>query len=347
MDKGVSAIVSTVLIVLVVISLAGIFLVYSQRAATQLTESATRQQQALIAQTDAPFVIEGVSSDEVFLRNVGSSPIEQGSVQVFLEDILLEATIPTPIQAGQIGTITLPRSIALKRGGSYTLRMTGRAVSDHVPVTIEPTSCRALLHRGESTGNGIYTIRPLGEEVQVYCDMANGGWTLAMMNSPYGTPPKPNWNDAVNGNTITGTLGPDLTAFDQFLGVKYWGSLGETLRIEMGSSPTSLNHKATYTFAVDPSNFYSIGLSNEQLLLGGTSPGLFNYHNNRPLTTFDADHDENLGNCANYYGNTAWWYGSCWSGNVWGGGDSGSYANSPYWVSSGSDYWPWGAIWLR
>lgn len=42
--------------------------------------------------------------------------------------------------------------------------------------------CVDILNRGDSTGNGVYTVDPDGDgslpSRQAYCDMSNGGWTL-------------------------------------------------------------------------------------------------------------------------------------------------------------------------
>ena len=177
--------------------------------------------------------------------------------------------------------------------------------------------------------------------------MSNGGWTLVLLNSPYSTPPKPNWDQVVNNNNIQGNIDGGLTSFDQFLGVEYWNSLGNTMRVEVGNSPTSISHRATYTFSLNSDNYYSLSMSNQNILIGGTAPGIYTYHNNRPLSAYDADHDAHSGNCATYYSNTAWWYGACWSGSFWGGGNADGYTNNPYWTGSWSEYFSWGAIWVR
>ena len=136
--------------------------------------------------------------------------------------------------------------------------------------------------------------------------------------------------------------------FDQLLGLKYWEGLGTRLRVETGNGPLTILHRANYNFFFDEEDHYSINLSNEVIYIGSTSPGLFTYHNYQPLTTWDSDNDNHAANCSESYANTPWWYSSCWSGNFWGGGGSAGHQNKPYWTGSGtSNYYNWGAFWVR
>jgi hypothetical protein len=131
------------------------------------------------------------------------------------------------------------------------------------------------------------------------------------------------------------------------LGLKYWNRLGSKLRVEAGDSSTIIKHRADYTFNLSASGadpFYNINLSDQNIVsTDKTVPGLFAYHNNKPFSTKDKDNDVSTSDCSRNYGNTAWWHVSCWDGSFWGLNST----SKPYWTSSSSDYYDWGAFWIR
>ncbi|MCF7846946.1 MAG: FG-GAP-like repeat-containing protein [Candidatus Gracilibacteria bacterium] len=201
-----------------------------------------------------------------------------------------------------------------------------------------PRSCSEILAKGNSTGDGLYTIDPLGtgSGFQAYCDMTTdgGGWTLVWSNTrdTAGTASSGfTWDQSLyTTSSVNGTLGTDLTAFDQFLGLAQWETLGDELRIDWAPETSATAQQRMYAdFSFDEANNYTLQLSNPDQKLdvvGSGLPGLYSTHNNRPFTTIDADNDSHSSaNCASSYGNP-WWYVACWSGNISGYNvDDGAY----------------------
>lgn len=218
-------------------------------------------------------------------------------------------------------------------------------------------SAAQIIVMNPSAIDTLYWLDPDGnggdDPFEVFCDMTTdgGGWTLVLLNNAgVSTCPKPTWNEVVNEINYNGTLSADITSFDLFLGVKYWNVLGTEMRLDMGAGPASLSHRASYDFSLDEANYYALNMSGEVISIqaeGTTaSPGMYSYHNGRPLSTCDADHDAYTSSCANNYNCASWWYGSCWSGSFWGGGGE-SFQDAPYWYASGAEYFSYGSIWVR
>lgn len=269
--------------------------------------------------------------------------------------ILLSLILSWSVNAQEAGKVGGTDVDNIKNIGNVPISATGGI--GNMPVEVYMCNCMAIKENNPAAADGIYTIDPDGEGEIVpfdcYCDMTTdgGGWTLVLLsNSSVAGCPRPYWTDVVNSVNLNGALSEDITSFDLFLGVKNWNYLGTTARLDMGDSPSSLSHRAYYTFSLNEGNNYALVMSEEVITIHAAettaSPGIYTYHNGRPLTTRDADHDGSSGNCSTFYYESAWWYGNCWSGSFWGGGLE-SFQDAPYWTGNGTEYFSYGSIWLK
>ena len=156
-------------------------------------------------------------------------------------------------------------------------------------------------------------------------------------------------------------LGTNPSNFNLWVGLNKWNSIvaasGQRKFVEMVSSNIGVklgqtgfhSKRARWTWTGWSGTYAWQGVANYSLELGANSPGLYNYHiaGGYSFSAYDLDQDGYSSNCATFYGNTPFWYGSCWSGNFWGGGTGGGYADGPFWDGSGSDYFNYGAYYVK
>lgn len=222
--------------------------------------------------------------------------------------------------------------------------------------------------------SGWYTIWLNEEPVTVYVDQtySGGGWVCVLANrintsgmnnlTYYNAVNTCNYRTGSVANstntlvTVPSKLG-SLSDYNIFIGARLWPLLGYRANasaitvvqfVSTSVQPLSGTHTKRYRwqFSNWSTTYGFAGVSAVSDETGTGAPGMYNYHalNGFGLTTYDFDQDQNGGNCATYYNNNPFWYGSCWSGNWFAGG---GYADAPYWDSSGSDYHNYGAVYIK
>lgn len=221
--------------------------------------------------------------------------------------------------------------------------------------------------------SGWYWINTAVGPVHVYVNQEydGGGWVLALANrASKGAMSNLTYSDAVNScnirtdsNTVIpiGSKLTGLTNYDMWLGTKFWSSLSgrvtankvTVVQYVAGSYGVGLNTTASHTkryrwrFDNFNSSYAIVGATAISDETSTGAPGFYTYHaaNGFNLTTYDQDQDTNGSNCATLYGNTPWWYGSCWSGHYFPNG--GGYTNAAHWDGSTTDNHQYGAVYIK
>jgi fibrinogen beta/gamma subunit family protein len=215
------------------------------------------------------------------------------------------------------------------------------------------TSCAALLAARPGIASGAYWLKPstASDPFRAYCDMTNegGGWTLVWSNLRGGRG-KPftelQWKNAINTlPRVAGTMGQDLESFIVYTGLKHWTALAPGNQLRTDWAPdfgAAIDQRYICAFSFTDLSTYQItfNLPTCRQPVGSVVPGLVGYSNNAKFSAYDVNNTGGAA-CAPSYTNAPWWYVSCWSGSMVGGGElSQGHANGAFWTGSGS---AWGA----
>ncbi|QQG39419.1 MAG: hypothetical protein HYS81_03470 [Candidatus Aenigmatarchaeota archaeon] len=122
MRKGVSSILATVLIVIIVVALAGAFLVWSNRAFTSAAERGTEGSQRVTGATQEAVAILSMActaTPQISVKNVGTSSITTADLTVYKNDVLTSATWSAPTLA--TGATATTDSVTLTSGDTIKI----------------------------------------------------------------------------------------------------------------------------------------------------------------------------------------------------------------------------------
>jgi hypothetical protein len=229
-----------------------------------------------------------------------------------------------------------------------------------------------ILAANPSAATGWYWIAAGNDVGRFWVDMtySGGGWVLVMNNrsgnggvnnltyvdatkkvinfrSTSSTSPGVNYGNHYTPNNFNLWVGLDawksiIDANSSFKKIAYFVSTSyQTL-----GSTSSHTYRSSWSWTGWSSTYAMQGASSLSNEVGGVTPGWYGYHiaNGFSLTTYDLDQDTNGGNCATYYNNNPFWYGSCWDGNFFAGG---GYNDKPNWNGAGTNEHNYGAVYIK
>ncbi|MFZ3077294.1 MAG: LamG domain-containing protein [Candidatus Aenigmatarchaeota archaeon] len=134
--KAISAVIATVMLLMTTVSLIGVFYVFSSTLATQTTSSGGQQASQLTSQLSMCMQIDNIIGNQVTLRNCGEGVIENKSLVVMMDDIVLGANTNT-IQEGNSSVVNVS-GLWQVPFGKHSLKISNGAAVALALVDVQP-----------------------------------------------------------------------------------------------------------------------------------------------------------------------------------------------------------------
>jgi flagellin-like protein len=111
--KGISAVIATILLLLIVIAIVGFAFGFFQRIFTTTTQTTEAQVGTTIGQLQQVVRIDNVAGTQLFVRNGGSAAVNTGNITVYVGGSLTSCAFapnPKTIAVGALDNCTLASS---------------------------------------------------------------------------------------------------------------------------------------------------------------------------------------------------------------------------------------------
>ncbi len=136
MPKAISAIIATIMLLMISVSLIGVFYVFSSTLATTTTSAGGEQVSQLTSQFTMCMRIDNINGNKVDLRNCGKGVIENKSLLVMMDDVKLGASANT-IGEGESGTVNITGLWQISPG-KHNLKISNGATFAQALVDVQP-----------------------------------------------------------------------------------------------------------------------------------------------------------------------------------------------------------------
>jgi len=100
--KAISAVIATIMLLMITVSLVGVFYVFSSTLAGTTTDSGSAQTSLLTKQLSACVRIDNIIGSQITVTNCGKGIITNDSLAVFIDDAKLKISMNTIPENGQV-----------------------------------------------------------------------------------------------------------------------------------------------------------------------------------------------------------------------------------------------------
>ncbi|MFZ3076846.1 MAG: hypothetical protein WA139_00125 [Candidatus Aenigmatarchaeota archaeon] len=189
--KAISAVIATVMLLIITVSLVGVFYVFSSALADTTASSGSEQVSQLTAQLSTCVRIDNMVGNRIAVTNCGTGIITNGSLAVFVDDARMGISMNTIPENGQgVANIT---DMASAVQGSHSLQIRNGVGSDTKTYSSIPRkgtesnpglSCDDIFSSGFLPSDGMYWINAGSSSYKAFCDMSrtnilpSNSWTI-------------------------------------------------------------------------------------------------------------------------------------------------------------------------
>ncbi len=175
MQKAISTVIATIMLLLISVSLISVFYVFSSTLAGTTTSSGGQQASQLTSQLAMCMQIDNILGNQVTLRNCGKGTIENKSLVVMIDDIILGASTQI-IQEGNSSVVNVSglwqipfgkRNLKISNGAAFALALVDVQPNKEGLVGSWSFNEGSGTFAGDGSGNGnTGTLLPAGSEPQ-------------------------------------------------------------------------------------------------------------------------------------------------------------------------------------
>ena len=147
--KGITPVIAVILLLLITISIVGFSMLFFQRTAQTATQAGDAELEHFTKSQGIPR-LEGSSGNNVYLRSVGGTPLENPTF--FVANQKVDATGPASLAPGQVGTYILDENQLNSLPSTAEIKVTTNGFSDSIIATLREILAKIFTSPATVTG---------------------------------------------------------------------------------------------------------------------------------------------------------------------------------------------------